>query len=261
MSSLTAWIGAISYSLQIYYDFSGYSDMAIGLGRMFGFKFLENFNYPYISRSIQDFWRRWHISLSTWWRDYVYIPLGGSKKSPIRVYLNLLIVFFLCGLWHGASWNFVFWGLYQGFFLIIERLGFLKLIKKIPLFVQHAYVLVVTMVGWVFFRADSFSHSGKYVYAMVGLNQPEVANLHPPGEFLDPFSIFIICTAIILSTPIYQKVRDYFFHLSEKFDSSLFKHVFKALEIFGYSYVLVLLLFSVMSISSGTYNPFIYFRF
>lgn len=147
-----AWLGVLCYTLQIYFDFSGYSDMAIGLGRMFGFHFLENFNYPYISRSIREFWRRWHISLSSWFRDYLYIPLGGNHKGPLRTYLNLLIVFFLCGLWHGAGWNFVIWGLLHGLFLVIERLGFEKILNRCWSPLRYLYVMLVVCTGWVFFE-------------------------------------------------------------------------------------------------------------
>ncbi|MGD8338870.1 MAG: MBOAT family protein, partial [Desulfobacterales bacterium] len=152
-----AWLGVLCYTLQIYFDFSGYSDMAIGIGRMFGFHFLENFNYPYISRSIREFWRRWHISLSSWFRDYLYIPLGGNHRGPLRTYLNLLIVFFLCGLWHGASWNFVIWGLLHGLFLVIERLGFEKILNRWWSPLRYLYVMLVVCTGWVFFRAENLS--------------------------------------------------------------------------------------------------------
>ena len=150
-SMLSHWIGIIAYTLQIYYDFSGYSDMAIGLGKIFGFDFLENFNYPYISRSIKEFWRRWHISLSSWFRDYLYIPLGGNRKGKVRTYINLIIVFFVTGLWHGASFNFIVWGLYYAVFLVIERLGFGKRLEKLPRIIQHVYTLLVVVIGWVFF--------------------------------------------------------------------------------------------------------------
>ncbi|MCA8923022.1 MAG: MBOAT family protein, partial [Planctomycetes bacterium] len=152
-----AWLGIACYTLQIYFDFSGYSDMAIGLGRMFGFHFLENFDYPYVSRSIREFWRRWHISLSTWFRDYLYIPLGGNQGSATRTYVNLVLVFALCGLWHGASLTFVAWGLFHGVFLVGERLAAGKV--RAPRLLQHLYVLVAVMVGWVLFRAESFAHA------------------------------------------------------------------------------------------------------
>lgn len=162
-SVLLNWIGIVAYTLQIYFDFSGYSDMAIGLGKIFGFDFLENFNYPYISQSIQEFWRRWHISLSTWFRDYLYIPLGGSKKGNIRTYINLVIVFFLTGLWHGASYNFIIWGLFYAVFLIIERMGFKKVLEKIPRVFRHLYAVIIVMIGWVFFRADNLTGAIQYI--------------------------------------------------------------------------------------------------
>ncbi|MCJ7713136.1 MBOAT family protein, partial [Candidatus Bathyarchaeota archaeon] len=156
LSISSAWLGIICYTIQIYFDFSGYSDMAIGLGKMLGFNFKENFNYPYISISIQDFWRRWHISLSTWFRDYLYIPLGGNRKGISKMYRNLVIVFFVTGLWHGASWNFIFWGLFHGSFLILEKSKILNT-KNWPIALQHLYALIVVMVGWVFFRAETMT--------------------------------------------------------------------------------------------------------
>ena len=158
-----AWLGIFGYTMQIFFDFSAYSDMAIGLGKIFGFHFLENFNYPYISRNIQEFWRRWHISLSQWFKDYLYIPLGGNRKGKIRTYINLLIVFFLTGLWHGSSWNFIFWGIFHGVFLIIERLGLKKVLEKTPKILQHLYTMIIVIIGWVFFRADNFIFALKYL--------------------------------------------------------------------------------------------------
>src|SRR5262249_35701539 len=151
LTSGLAWLGVLCYTLQIYFDFSGYSDMAIGLGKMFGFHFLENFNYPYIAGSLTEFWRRWHISLSRWFRDYLYIPLGGNRGTPLRTYVNLVMVFLLCGLWHGASWTFVLWGGFHGSWLVIERLGFTKALTAVPRLVAHAYTLLVVMLGWVIF--------------------------------------------------------------------------------------------------------------
>src|SRR5262245_5148881 len=165
LSAAHAWLGIVCYTLQIYFDFSGYSDMAIGLGRMFGFRFPENFRWPYVAASVQEFWRRWHISLSTWFRDYLYIPLGGNRVSPARRYRNLVTVFFLCGLWHGASWNFVIWGLWHGTFLVIERVASSGERRGRP-FLSHVYTLVVVMIGWVFFRADTLSHAVAFLGAM-----------------------------------------------------------------------------------------------
>lgn len=166
-----AWIGIIAYSLQIYFDFSGYSDMAVGLGKMFGFDFVKNFNYPYIATSIQDFWRRWHISLSTWFRDYLYIPLGGNKKGNNRTYFNLIVVFALCGIWHGASWVFLLWGLWHGVFLIVERVNVVKtFLKSSPFIIKYLYTFIIVTVGWVFFRAENINFAIQYLYSMIGLN-------------------------------------------------------------------------------------------
>ena len=163
-----AWLGIVCYTLQIYFDFSGYSDMAIGLGRMFGFHFPENFRWPYIADTVQEFWRRWHISLSSWFRDYLYVPLGGNRVSPARMYANLVTVFFLCGLWHGASWNFVIWGLFHGTFLVVERLGLAAAIRRLWRPLRHVYLLLVVMIGWVFFRADTLPSAVAFLMAMTG---------------------------------------------------------------------------------------------
>ena len=159
LTTPVAWFAVLCYTLQIYFDFSGYSDMAVGLGKMFGFEFIENFNFPYISQSIKEFWRRWHISLSTWFRDYLYIPLGGNRCSKMRNYFNLIIVFFLCGLWHGATWPFVIWGLYHGLFLLLEKTRFGILVDKMPRPFRHVYAVLVIMCGWVLFRSDTISQA------------------------------------------------------------------------------------------------------
>ena len=169
LPTAVAWLGIICYTLQIYFDFSGYSDMAIGLGKMLGFNFKENFNYPYISKSIKEFWKRWHISLSTWFKDYLYIPLGGNKKGALLTYRNLLIVFFITGFWHGASYNFIFWGLFHGAFLILEKTKG-SLIEKLPNSIKHIYVLLVVIVGWVFFRAETFNDAIVYLTTFIYAN-------------------------------------------------------------------------------------------
>jgi hypothetical protein len=161
-----AWLGLIAYAVQIYFDFSGYSDMAIGLGRMLGFRFLENFNFPYTAASIREFWQRWHISLSTWFRDYLYIPLGGNRNGPLRTYFNLFAVFFLTGLWHGASWNFVVWGFVHGLFIVVERLGFGKVLNGLPRAVGMMYTLLVVVLAWVFFRCTDATHALHYLVAL-----------------------------------------------------------------------------------------------
>lgn len=255
-----AWTGAIAYTLQIYYDFSGYSDMAIGLGRIFGFKFLENFNYPYISTSIREFWRRWHISLSSWFRDYLYIPLGGNKKGAIRTYINLLVVFFLCGLWHGASWTFVVWGLYHGCFLIAERLRFgIFLLQKMPTFIKHIYVGLVVIVGWVIFRAETFDYALGYLHAMFSLSTPAFYNsqlfLHVNNEFYVVLTIAIICSAPIYNT--FKQLVDTWDvkkSLSGKFVSSV-------LSTCNISFLGFVFFYSIASLMGGAYNPFLYFRF
>jgi len=251
LTSSVAWLGIISYSFQIFFDFSGYSDMAIGLGKMFGFDFLENFNFPYISKSIKEFWRRWHISLSTWFRDYLYIPLGGNKKSLLRTYTNLIIVFFLTGLWHGASWNFIFWGLFHGLFLIIERLGLDKILTRLPQFIRHIYTLLVVIIGWVFFRSNDLASSFIYIQKMLGFSQPQYT-VYQFSIFFEREVIITLIAAILVSIPLNNIIKNKFI-LSLK-DSSAFFYL-------QHIMLVVIFLFSIMSIASGTHNPFIYFRF
>jgi len=248
LSTLLAWVAIICYTLQIYFDFSGYSDMAIGLGKMFGFNFKENFNYPYIAKSIQDFWRRWHISLSTWFRDYLYIPLGGNKKSKFRTYLNLIIVFFITGLWHGASWNFVVWGLYHGFFLLIERTVSFSLPKKFSI-LKRGYLLIVVIVGWVIFRSETLSYAIVFIKTMFSFSS---GNNNYPLIFLNSYYIFIICAGIVFSTPI----RHFMVGFTNK--KQEYKHLVLGVK---YSTYLILFLFSISELAHSTYNPFIYFRF
>ncbi len=257
ISTLWAWIGIIAYSFQIYYDFSGYSDMAIGLGKMFGFDFPENFNYPYIAKSIREFWRRWHISLSTWFRDYLYIPLGGSKVALPRVYLNLFIVFFVTGLWHGASWNFIVWGIYHGMFMIVERLGFGKLLEKTPLVIQHLYTLLVVVVGWVFFRVDTLHQALEYLMHMFSFSPGEVA----VSSYLTFFHansevVIMAILAMLFAMPIYNKLKVILQHA---------KHLYPDYKwlVDTSSFCLLFLIFIVVAafVAAGTYNPFIYFRF
>lgn len=242
------WIGVALYTLQIYFDFSGYSDMAIGLGKMFGFDFLENFNYPYISTSIKEFWRRWHISLSTWFREYLYIPLGGNRKGKGRTYLNLLIVFFATGLWHGASFNFVVWGLFHGFFLILERMFLGKILEKNPLkFLNHIYTLVVVMVGWVFFRADGLRHALQLIRIMFVPTQGS----HALGQFVD-LRVLIFMIFGILFCGIVQSI-------SKRLRTALFNE--EKVYLVETVFLVGVLFFSMMLLVSNTYNPFIYFRF
>ena len=253
LSTSLAWIGIVSYTFQIYFDFSGYSDMAIGLGSMFGFKFLENFNYPYISRSITEFWGRWHISLSTWFRDYVYIPLGGNRVSNYRYLMNIFIVWLLTGLWHGAAWNFIFWGLYYGFILVIEKFFLGKIIEKLPRLFQHLYTMLIVIIGWVFFRSDSISYSKDYLLAMFGIKVSSFYNFQTIYYLLENKYIFII--AFIVSMPIYPVLIKKAENISANW-----------LRVFILDYIkpillILLFLISLMYLVNSTFNPFIYFRF
>lgn len=258
LASGTAWIGIICYTFQIYFDFSGYSDMAIGIGRMFGFRFLENFNYPYISQSVQEFWRRWHISLSNWFRDYLYIPLGGNRRGSIRTYINLVTVFFLCGLWHGASWNFVVWGLWHGLFLALERMGLSAYIKKIWSPFRHVYLLSVVMLGWVFFRSDSLPSSLSYMSALFGLSAKESAAYQIN---VDTHTTVVIVAAIIFSTPIFQFIRNLKDKASSHLDGFRVKLFHGGAALSQALIIYIVLYASILSLSAGVYNPFIYFRF
>ena len=246
--AFTAWVGVICYALQIYFDFSGYSDMAIGMGHMLGFDFLENFNYPYVSCSVQEFWRRWHISLSSWFRDYLYIPLGGNRRGKVRTYINLIIVFACTGLWHGASFSFIVWGLWHGLFLVIERLGFKKVLDKLPKFIGWIYTMLVVLVGWVFFRADTLSAAMKYLGEMFSFSGG-VAN--GMAQF-DNLSFIITVIAIILCTPVYQFLKGKL----EKTEVGK-----KAAFVIGAVLATGLFILSVIFLTGSGYNPFIYFRF
>lgn len=242
-----AWIVAIFYALQIYYDFSGYSDMAIGLGKIFGFDIKENFDYPYISKSIQEFWNRWHISLSSWFKDYLYIPLGGNRKGAIRTYLNLGIVFFATGLWHGASWNFIVWGLYHGFFRVLERLGFHRVLKKSSIF-SHVYTMLVVMVGWIFFRITDMGQAFLYVKRMI-LPWLYTDSNYTILELVDKRVFVIAAFAVLGSGPLQQCLKNT--RIAERYKNS-------KLEI---AYCAVLAVVCISLLASNSYNPFIYFRF
>jgi alginate O-acetyltransferase complex protein AlgI len=255
-----AWLGIICYTLQIYFDFSGYSDMAIGLGRMFGFEFLENFNYPYISQSVREFWRRWHISLSTWFRDYLFIPLGGSRTGHSRVNINLMTVFFCCGLWHGASWNFVLWGLWYGLFLVLERHRFGNLVNSLWRPLRHLYVLLVVILGWVLFRSETLSYALAYFQAMAGLAKGSRME-YPLLIFLNRKVAMTLCAGVLFSGPVPSFVEKLRATALTRYDTPPFKLLNKGISI---SYLIALafiFLSSAMSLASGTHNPFIYFRF
>ena len=258
LSSLAAWLGILCYSLQIYYDFSGYSDMAIGLARMFGFQLLENFNYPYISRSIREFWRRWHISLSNWFRDYLYIPLGGNRKGSFRTGCNLVLVFFLCGFWHGASWNFIIWGLIYGFFLVLERGRLGAWLDRSPVLVQRFYTLLVVLNAWVFFRAETLDQALRYLGAMYGFRA--APSIYPLVAInLDPGFWTILVLALLLSAPVYPTLEGY---LRGKREQSWAQQgLALAAPLVKLCLVGLLLVFASMNLATGAYNPFIYFRF
>lgn len=250
LSTGAVWLGILAYTLQIYFDFSGYSDMAIGLARMFGISLLENFEFPYISTSIKEFWRRWHISLSTWFRDYVYIPLGGNRVSPVRNYVNLFLVFALTGFWHGASWSFLFWGIFHGVFLIIERLGFDRVLSKTPTIVRWSYTMIIVMIGWVFFRIEDFNEAFGFVGRMFTINQEATRVFY---YFLDYERITILLLGILLSLlPFNSWLKE-------------IKPVSGApailLETGRTMLLLAALLYCVMELTSSSYNPFIYFNF
>ncbi len=255
LSTPAAWLGIICYSLQIYYDFSGYSDMAIGLGKMFGFDFLENFNFPYIARSIQDFWRRWHISLSNWFRDYLYIPLGGNRVSSSRLYLNLFIVFFLTGFWHGASWNFIFWGLVHGFFIVLERSGFQKVLQGLWQPLQHIYTLFVVLFAWVFFRADDLAHGLTYSKYLLGIEE-SVGVQKNWLWYVDNHFYFVLIIAILSAGGFWPwLLKRLQLAIPQTGKINQIQQVSAAIMLFSVFGL------SVTYLVSGTYNPFIYFRF
>ncbi len=234
----TAWLGIIAFSLQIYFDFSGYSDMAIGLGKILGFDFLENFNYPYIAKSITDFWRRWHISLSTWFRDYVYISLGGNRVKLSRNCLNILIVWSLTGLWHGASWNFIIWGIYYGVLLLLEKFVFGKIIDKLPSLLRRAYTLLAVIIGWVFFSAQDIGGALEFIKTMFSFN------LIKDNVFLYNISSYLplLIAMFIGCTPLPKRIADKCGYLKPFF-------------------CIIALLVCTAYLVDSTYNPFLYFRF
>ncbi len=260
-----AWLGIIAYSLQIFFDFAGYSDMAIGLGRMFGFHFLENFNYPYISKSITEFWRRWHISLSSFFRDYVYIPLGGNRK---HVYANIAIVFILTGIWHGAAFTYIVWGVWHGIFNISEKLLNTRkkskknedttekvtnynLVRYIVISgFQHLYTMLVVLIGWVIFRASDITHATNYILSLFGLHNPEVS-AYNVWFYLDKWSLSIMVLGFIMSTPLLKKIYEF---LKSRIHENILIPV-------KYVVLLLTLLLCILQVASNTYSAFIYFQF
>ena len=241
-----AWMGILCYSLQIFMDSSSYADMAIGIGDIFGFHLTENFDYPYISRSVKEFWRRWHISLSSWFRDYVYIPLGGSRKGTFKTYRNLLIVFFLTGLWHGASWNFIVWGMFYGIFLIAERIGLDDLLHRLPSVVSRIYTLMVVVIGWVFFRADNLTKAWIYLKSMFGMNFGDYQVLSI-WRLVDFEHIFFFVLAVLASTPLFKTAGNRI----EKYCGIVPKQIVWSILFFC----------AVCFMMGSAFNPFIYFKF
>ena len=260
LTPMVAWLGAVCYALQIYFDFSGYSDMAVGLGKMFGFQFLENFNYPYISQSVRDFWRRWHISLSSWFRDYLYIPLGGNRVSEGRNYFNLILVFFLCGLWHGASWTFVIWGLYHGIFLVAERTRFGGFMDGLPRPVRHCYALLAVLIGWVLFRAESLQQALAFFSVMFGFGQAVSINQSLAGYLTHQVTL-ALAAGIVFSTPAWPVCKAWLGKIVEATPIRFQPGIVVAGLVLEGVLLICLLVVSAAWLAGGTYNPFIYFRF
>ena len=251
MSISVAWLGAIAYTLQVYFDFSGYSDMAIGLGKMLGFEFLENFNYPYISKSVSEFWRRWHISLGSWFRDYIYIPLGGNRVSNIKTYRNLTIVWLITGIWHGASWNFVAWGLYFGIFIMLERAFLQNILNKIPKVFSHIYLLIVVIFGWVLFSKPDLKSAIDYMKIMIGVGEYPFINGYTTF-YLSQYWLSLTM-AIILSTPIINRTKQLIIKSNKK--------IMTAIEIIKPLIYFILFFITTVYLVNSTFNPFIYFNF
>jgi alginate O-acetyltransferase complex protein AlgI len=250
-----AWLGIVCYTLQIYFDFSGYSDMAIGLMRLFGFRVLENFNYPYVSQSIREFWRRWHISLSNFFRDYLYIPLGGNQRGKARTFLNLAIVFLLCGLWHGANWTFIVWGAWHGVFLMLEHTGFGAALGRTWRPLRHAYALAAIVAGWVLFRCDTLVHACAF-YAALGGGGAPTQGQYPLLMYLDPLVATTLVAAVIGSTPGGRALAGVIDRATQE------RPRLAAIASCGeWSCLALVLICSSAALAAGTYNPFIYFRF
>lgn len=248
LSVLTAWLGIIAFTLQIYYDFSGYSDMAIGLGKMLGFTFPENFNYPYISKSVTEFWRRWHISLSSWFRDYIYIPLGGNRRGLAIQIRNIFIVWFTTGLWHGASWNFIIWGLYFGVVIFIEKIFLLKILNKLPKIVGNIYTMLLVIISWVFFDIDTLKGALSYIGVMFGRSQNAIYdNL---SMYLLNTNLVIIVVAVIGVTPLVKNIIN-FLKGRLKIPGSIMVLIF----------CILILIISTAYLVNESYSPFLYFKF
>lgn len=258
--AILAWFGVVCYTLQIYLDFSGYTDMAVGLGMMFGFEIPENFNYPYSSQSIREFWRRWHITLSQWFRDYLYVPMGGNRRGPYREYFNLLVVFLLCGLWHGANWTFVVWGLWHGAFLVVERTTVGRMIESAWRPVRHAYAMGIVMAGWVFFRSEGIVEAIAYFTAMCGLSSPT------PGRYtlamvLNRELILALVVASLVSFPVFSGLRGRIGQLPRTAAANVGRGMISGWRCSYVVFLGIVFVLSSMALMGGTYNPFIYFRF
>jgi alginate O-acetyltransferase complex protein AlgI len=251
-----AWLGIVCYALHLYFDFSGYSDMAIGLGKMFGFTFRENFDYPFISRSVTEFWQRWHISLSTWFRDYVYFPLGGNRKGTARTYFNLIAIFALCGLWHGAGWNFLIFGLFQGVFLVAERLFFENRVPDRGWW-RHVYVLLVFVLTWCIFRSPNMSSALEYIGALFGGTQLHNA-ARPLAMYLNPLVATMIAVGVVGSTPLLRNLARSIEEREAQGRASLATQSMQVAATLALSATFAL---SAMQITASTYSPFVYFRF
>ncbi|MBQ2986149.1 MAG: MBOAT family protein [Tyzzerella sp.] len=252
ISTTSAWLGAICYMLQIFYDFSGYSDMAIGLGKMFGFEFMTNFNYPYISKTVGEFWRRWHISLSQWFRDYLYIPLGGNRRG--NVYFNLLVVFLATGVWHGAAWGFILWGLWHGAFMLLERVIQKSTIKlRIPALLKWLYTMLVVLFGWVLFRLVSVTSTMEFISIMLGVTKNTFVRYDLTWYFNNR-TIFVFVLSVLFCFPWKQIVISRFPKIVTVLESDIFVFLKRIV-------LLVVLIVCFLFITNSTYNPFIYFRF
>jgi alginate O-acetyltransferase complex protein AlgI len=270
LSTVTAWIGVLAFSLQLYFDFSGYSDMAIGLGEIFGFHFLENFNYPYMSKSITEFWRRWHISLGTWFREYVYIPLGGNRKGKVRQLFNIAVVWFLTGLWHGAAWNFVLWGLYFCVFLMLEKTFFLKVLNKIPAIIGHVYTLIVVAISWAIFSSGDMAYSKDYFKAMFGMGSGGL--IDDRGLYLLTSNAVLLVILLIAATNLPSYVVNRVFKpLTEGVNRQV--AVVEGTGVYGMRkrqvlytilqcvFIVGIFVWSVAYLVDSSFNPFLYFRF
>lgn len=259
LSAPVAWLGIFCFTIQLYYDFSGYSDMAIGLGRMFGFHFLENFNYPYISRSFGEFWRRWHISLGTWIRDYIYLPLGGSQYGEMRTQFNLFTIFFLCGLWHGASWNMAIWGIYNAGFFLIERTRFGAFPKKLWFPLQVIHFMLLFMFGMVIFCNTTLSDALYYFITMFGMG--DAGSTQSASIYLNSKVLFEISVGVILAMPVYPALGELRRKISERLSETRQFAFSLSVQVTQLSVTLCLVYFTCISLASGVYNPFIYYRF